>query len=160
MTYRCASRGHFARLLDPIDDLVSAVVVERLKPTDARDLLVDNTRPDVEQLRASANAARARLDDIATMLGDGELTPAQARTANERARARLAEAESLVADAGRANVLAPIVEADDVEKTWRATPTDRQRAVIHALMEIVIHPPGKGARHFDPTTVQITWKTS
>lgn len=38
--------------------------------------------------------------------------------------------------------------------------TDRCRAVVDALMSVTLHPPGPGARKFDPDTVGIEWRTS
>jgi site-specific DNA recombinase len=36
--------------------------------------------------------------------------------------------------------------------------TDRCRAVINSLMTITLHPPGPGARRFDPATIEIVPK--
>jgi hypothetical protein len=139
---------------------VIGLIVERLSRDDAADLLLDDTRPDVDALRTEAQAIRARLDDIAAMLGEGELSREQARTANARARARLAAVEAELADAGRVDVLGDLVKADDVRALWDSSEFGRarQRAVVDTLLTIVLHPPGRGARRFDPATIETTWK--
>jgi hypothetical protein len=48
-----------------------------------------------------------------------------------------------VADAGRADVLGPLVEAEDMATTWASLDTDRQRAVVATLARVVLLPPGQ-----------------
>jgi hypothetical protein len=156
--YRCSSLGHVSRRGDAIDQLVGDVVIARLSRPDARDLLHDHSRPDVEQLRDRAQSQRARLDELATEFADGALTASQLRTATERIRSNLAVTEHELADAGRVDVLGDLVNAEDVAAAWGATPTDRQRGVIDALMTVTLLPVGRGRRYFDPETVEIEWK--
>lgn len=51
-TYKCLSRADVARKAEPIDDYVSALVVERLSAPDARGLLSRDTGPQVDALRS------------------------------------------------------------------------------------------------------------
>lgn len=157
--YRCKrSPGHLTRNAPPIDDLVSRVVIERLSRPDAADLLVDENAPDFAALREEAMTLRARQEDIAAMLGEGEMTRAQFRTANARIAARLAEVEAVMAHAHRAPVLADLVKADDAAAAWEGLMLDRKRAVVDLLMSVTILPAGPGRRVFDPATVHIEWK--
>jgi site-specific DNA recombinase len=159
--YRCsASTGHFARKAEPVDDYVSGVVVARLAQADAHDLLIDRDLPDLDALRDEAVAIRSRLDTLASDFADGTLTGSQLRTATERLRANLASAEAKMADAGRVDVLGPLVNADDVQAVWDRLSTARQRAVIDALMVVTVLPPGRGVRDFNPDTVRIEWRTA
>jgi site-specific DNA recombinase len=41
-----------------------------------------------------------------------------------------------MADAGRVDVLGPLVQARDIRTAWETLSTDRRRAVIDALMMI------------------------
>lgn len=158
--YRCAgSLGHFSRQRDPIDEYVSAVVVERLGRADARDLLYVDDRPDVAGLRDELATLQARLTELTELHIDGTITTAQLRAGTERARLRVREVEAQLADAGRVNVLGPLIDGRDVAGTWAALDTDRQRAVIETLIRVVIHPIGRGRRTFDPTTVDIAWRS-
>nr|WP_239028775.1 recombinase family protein [Pseudonocardia acidicola] len=154
-SYRCRSLGHVARRGDVVDDLVSKVVIARLSRPDARDLLVDHQLPDVEVLREKAQALRTRLDALATEFAEGELTASQLRIATERLRTNLAAAEREIADAGRVDVLGDLVSAGDVAEAWAAIDTDRQRAVVGALMSVTLMPVGRGSRRFDPASVRI-----
>jgi DNA invertase Pin-like site-specific DNA recombinase len=146
-TYRCSgSTGHVARRADPVDQLVGEVIIARLSQPDARDLLVDRERPDVDALRTKAMALRARLDQLATDFADGVLTASQLRTATERVRSNLAAVEAQMTEAGRVDVLGPLVNTDDVRKVWEGLSVARQRRVIDVLMKVVIHSPGRGTR--------------
>jgi DNA invertase Pin-like site-specific DNA recombinase len=156
--YRCHA-NHFARKGEPVDEFVSAVVVERLSRPDAAVLTQDKDHPDIGVLRAEAMALRARMDSLAIDYADGALTASQLRTATARLTTSLAEVEELMTDAGRADVLGPLVNARDVRKAWEALPNARKRAVIDTLMKITIYPPGRGVRDFDPATIEITWRT-
>lgn len=156
-TYTCKAHHHLSRAGEPVDDLVTGVVIARLSQHDARELLVADTRPDVELLHDDAVAVRSRLDALAVEFADGELTPSQLRTATERLRTRLAAIESRMAAVSRAPVLVDLIGPGDVAERWATLPLDRQRAVIDVLMSITILPAGRG-RGFDPTTVNIEWK--
>ncbi len=156
--YRCRSMAHIARSAQPVDDFVSAVVVERLSRPDAVRLLADDTRPDVGKMREEAVALRTRLDALAVDFADGELTASQLRTATERLRDKLAGVETRMADAGRVDVLGPLVSVADVRAAWDSLSNARRRAVVDLLMTVVLHAPGRGTRTFRPETVEITWK--
>jgi hypothetical protein len=155
--YRCSrSYGHICRAAEPVEEWVSEVVVARLSREDASELLTDDKRPDIDALRSEATALRSRLDQLTAMFTDGELTVAEFRKGRTRAQAKIATVEARMADAGRANVLGPLVLADDVRAVWEALSVDRQRVIIDALMTVTLLSPGKGRRAFDPETVVIT----
>lgn len=160
-TYRCsATTGHVARRGEPVDDYVQAVVLARLGRDDARDLLTNRDLPDLEAMRSEALALRARLDSLAVDFADGSLTASQLRAATDRLRSNLADVEARMADAGRVDVLGPLVRAADLTAAWDQFSTARKRAVIAVLMTVVIWPPGRGVRTFDPDSVGIDWKAS
>jgi len=139
---------------------VRAVVVARLSRPDAVDLLRDDTRPDVGELRIRSLALRSRLDSLAVDFADGELTASQLRTATERIRLQIAQLDAALAAAGRVSVLSDLAGQPDTAAVWDGLALDRQRAVIDALMVITLHPPGRGARTFDPSTIKIEWRTA
>jgi len=159
--YRCKdTTGHVSRMAEPVDDYVSQVIVARLSRPDAVALLQADTGPDVEALRTQAMALRERLDGLALEFADGELTASQLRTATERIRAKLAEAEAALADSAKVDALGPLVLSGDVQAAWDALGTARRRAVVDMLVTVTIHPPGRGVRTFRPETVGIEWRTA
>ncbi|GAA2726314.1 recombinase family protein [Actinocorallia aurantiaca] len=166
--YRCSGKGaieggadlpgHVSRMALPVEEFVSAVVVERLSRLDAVELLADRGRPDTGTLRTDAAALRQRIENLALDYADGVLTRSQMKTANERLSGKLAEVESQLADAGRVSVLGPLIGAEDVRAVWDSLGVDRQRLVVDTLMVVRLDPPGRGTRTFRPETVRIEWR--
>lgn len=177
--YRCSGREggasgvgtgvghHVNRLAEPCDDYVTAACIARLCRPDAP-LLTRSPDDglDVAALRDEAQVVRVRLDSFAAEFADGELTASQLRVATERMRKRLAVIEDQIADAGRVDVLAPLVGSrrsasgwdDEVAAAWEALGRDRQRIAINLMATVILHPPGRGTRTFRPETVEIRWK--
>ena len=157
--YRCSgSTGHFARKAEPVEGYVTDVMVARLSRDDARELLVNRDHPDVAALQDEANGARGRLDALAVDFADGSLTGSQLRAATGRLRARLASLEDEIADAGRVDILGPLIAAENVAAAWDILTVARQRAIVDILATVRLHPPGRGTRTFRPETVEIQWK--
>ncbi|HEV3058988.1 MAG TPA: recombinase family protein [Vicinamibacterales bacterium] len=154
--YRCRKTKHLARFTDPIDDLVAKYVLHRLAAPEAADLLVDDERPDVEALRATAAALRVRLDALAAEFAeDDEADVREFRTATKRIRERLAEVEAKMAHPQRSRVLVDLVVAEDPKPVWKAMTLDRQRAVVTELAIVTLLPGRAGRVPFEERTVQI-----
>jgi site-specific DNA recombinase len=156
--YRCRANACVARRRDWIDQLIEDVVIERLSRPDARDLLVDETRPDFDQLRNAAIDLRTRLEDAAAAFAEGEIMRLQLQVITKRLTAQLEDVERQQGHTDRANILADVVTATDVRAAWKAAGLDRQRAIVQVLMTVAILPGGGGSRLFDPTKVRIDWK--
>jgi site-specific DNA recombinase len=119
--YRCSvSRGHVARRGEPVDEYVSAVVVERLCRPDAASLLRDVDRPDMGALRIEGDHLRHRMDALADEYAADRITLTQMRRATDQLRGRLAKIEAQMAGASRVDIVGPLVSARDVRATWRA----------------------------------------
>jgi site-specific DNA recombinase len=158
--YRCSgSTGHFARRAEPVDSYVQAVMVARLSKADAKTLLTTVKSPNVDAVQLEALGLRERLDTLAIDFADGAITSGQLRTATERLRSRLQATEDQLADAGRIDVLGPLINAADANEAWEALDTSARRSVISILAKVVLHPVGRGTRNFDPDTVGIEWLT-
>jgi hypothetical protein len=154
--YRCSgSTGHVARKAEPVEDYVEAAVVGILSRPSAALLLQDRSRPDAEALGAEAVGLRERADALAAEYQQGRLLLSSLQAANKLTMERLAAIDKELADAGRVDILGPLVGAADVLAAWEALGTSRKRAVLDILMTVVIHPPGRGTRIFDPATVEL-----
>lgn len=156
--YVCRSKKCISRKAEPVDELVEGIVLERLSRPDASNLLSTRDTPDLSAHRGRADAIRQRLDDLATGLEEGVLTLAAVRKSSDRLRSELAAVDAQIADATRADVLAPLVEAADVGAVWSGLDLAQRRAVIDTLMTITLQAPERGWQPFNPETVQIEWK--
>jgi site-specific DNA recombinase len=157
-TYTCKRHHHLSRAGEPVDGLVTRVVLALLSRPDAAAVFADSAAPDTADLATEAMTLRARLDALAVEFADGSLTASQLRAATERLRARLADVETRMVSTSRGSVLDGLVGAQDVAAAWDALSLDRRRAVVDVLCTVTILPASKG-RGFDPSTVKITPKT-
>lgn len=154
--YRCPSQRHFARLAKPVDEWVSMHIVEMLDRDEAADLLVDRARPDVDALRAQATALRTKIAATRReFAADDTMSPAELRQVLADMRGRLAKVEATMADAGRVDLLGPLIGAENVAQAWENYDKGRKRLVVDALVTVTVWPPGRGARVFDPATVLV-----
>jgi hypothetical protein len=158
--YRCpgerGTTGHVVRTAGPLDAYIEAIIVERLSRPDAIGLLCPAAPGvDLSALQATASAARVRLAEIAEMLGEGELTRAEAQIARSRATARLERAEAEIAATTSSSPLAGIVDAPDPAAVWAGLDIGRRRAVLDCLMTVTVLPITRPGPGFDPDTVRI-----
>ncbi|MBP2323774.1 DNA invertase Pin-like site-specific DNA recombinase [Kibdelosporangium banguiense] len=157
--YRCQSMRHVNRLAKPVEEFIGKLVVARMSRKDAVELLMDTKRLDAPALRKELVTKRTRLEQIAVEFADDEtVTPAQLRAMTGRLRERITEIEAELADAGRVDVLGPLVRSKNVAATWKAMSRAKQRLVIDTLMVIKLHKVGRGVRTFRSETVEIEWK--
>ncbi|MGV4984580.1 recombinase family protein [Streptomyces sp. NRAIS4] len=166
-TYKC--RGpvkHLARKAEPIEMLIAGtepgqplgLVPRLLVKEGAASLLLDDQRPDMEELTAKAAALRARLKNMTDAFADDDEADAlEFKRAVRRVKERLAEIEQQMTSPARTAVLGDLVRSDDPVAAWSALPLDRKRAVVDMLMTVTIHP-GKPGRGFDPKTIEIVPK--
>lgn len=159
--YDCRTCHRVSRHQGPVDDLVEALVCARLSRRDA--LAAIGAADDPGAAEATAEAARLKLklraarqawdDDRMSLesFTDMELrTLPKIRAAEVRARPRhLPPALYDVAAAGVA-----------AERVWKALPIGERRAIVAALVDVVILPAGRGRWKFDPHDISIKWRTS
>ena len=83
------------------------------------------------------------------MAGDralGLVTRSQMLAATERGNHRLAEIEAELTAAGREDLFAPLIFAEDTRAAWEALTLDRKRALVAALFEATLMPVGQGRK--------------
>jgi site-specific DNA recombinase len=154
--YKCDERQHFGVRAQPVDDYVTLHVVKRFARPDAARLFAVTRDADGQVARLEADRAgwRADLD---------EATRAAALPRSDPARislTRLAQLETLIAPqiaaADRklgelqANpLLADLIRPTEAEvfAEWKGMETSQRRAVLAAVMEVEISPPGRGRRN-------------
>lgn len=165
-TYRCVN-GHIMRRGEIIDEFVSEICIARLSEPDALDLLAP--KPDVVDVRVLnsqlidlGKRRRAVLKQIAA----GRVTEEEAEEALDDLTDKLRAVDAEISRAVASDPLAELVGIEDVRAWWydEERTLARRRAVVEALMSVVIHPVGPGRRitTFEATaeTVEIDWKRS
>lgn len=167
--YRCRAGSHLTRTAAHLDSFVTSVVLARLSRPDARLLLAEeDRRVDIEALHARRDEAEGVMRDLAAMFARREITAGQLAEGTRTGQAELDEIDAMLATATASSPLAGFADADDVAAAWAETTVSRRKAVVRALMRVVLLPAPKGrpkgwtagAPYFDPESVAITWASS
>jgi DNA invertase Pin-like site-specific DNA recombinase len=157
--YRCKAKAHVVKSERSTDKVLHAAMVEVLGSKRVRD-----------HLRKQDNGETQRaLDQIAALDRNVEELDL-AHTADPKAmplkrvlrmtkdfQAQKERLEVIVKRRNDAAVYRELAMAEDIAAAWKATPIDRKRAVISALVTVVLHRSGRRGRNaFDPATIVIT----
>lgn len=151
---------HPQRMVDPIDDYVTAVVIAYLESADPASLMSTEDAVDVQKLQAERASIRDSLNALAEQFAEGNITASQMGTASKRLAERLEGVTDRLEGAAMGSPLAEVAAADTtVRDWWDVAGIEHRRAVIDALCTVHVDPVGKGrARVFHPDTVRIEWK--
>jgi site-specific DNA recombinase len=142
--------------LTGVDPFVEAVIIERLSRDDLADLLAPpSAATDTAALHREAAAIRRNLDELAADRALGLVSRTQMIAATERGNARLAEITADLAASASGSALAPFAAGKAAADVWAGLDRARKRAVLDALCTVIIHPAGRGARMFNPATVEL-----
>lgn len=168
--YYCR-RNCVSRRMDLLDEWVEWLVFERLSRPGAAAAF----KPDVDhvELEGRRKGLRARLDELGTAFGNGDIDAQQMAAASRPLLAALKEADDAMAASFRGSVLdeAPLQNREQIEAWWARLPMARRRAIVQFLMEIVVYPTkGRpkpagyrvGMPHpldDDPKVLKVVWKT-
>lgn len=158
--YKCESRKHVQRRCDHVDEFVEEVVIARLSRTDAVELFIPAARTDeLSRLRASEAQIREKLQTLATAFAQDRITLEQLTSATSRLRGELERVTCDLATAVRHVDVSPLLLSADVASAWRQLPVQRRRRILSELVEVTVRPPGRGARYFDPDSVELRWRS-
>ncbi len=160
-SYRCSERGCVIRRRDDLDDLVVGVVTARLARPDAAGLFARRDDPNPKRAAALAEAGqlRARLDDAADQYADSAIDARQLERITARLRPQLAQAEARMRTVDSTPLLDGLAGVPDIGALWDQLPLSRRRAVVALLLDIRVHRTRQGARVFDPSAVELRWRT-
>jgi site-specific DNA recombinase len=159
-TLTCIKGFCVARKESDVDEFVSRVIVARLSQPDVLELLVSNRDDDgAKQAVAEAQTKRARLATFYDAAATGEITAAALGRIEATLLAEIKAAEDRARRAALPSAIRELAGVD-VAAVWNDLPITTRREVIRTLAEIRIMPTGRGARHFDPESVRIDWRTS
>jgi DNA invertase Pin-like site-specific DNA recombinase len=165
--YRCRrdTRGHVARDKTALDDFITRLVLARLARDDAKDLLTRrDERPDVSALYREAAAIRELMAERDRLHRQRVITTPMLVDGMRELQAELDGVDRQIADAGQADVIAPLLR--NPAEVWAGLDIDQRRQVIDAMMTITIMPSPKGRPagwqpgqpYLRPDSILITWK--
>jgi site-specific DNA recombinase len=160
LTLVCQAKGCAGRREDRVDELVRAVVIDRLSRPDAADLLGDDGTA-LAEAEARVQGLRDGLAAVADRVIAETWTIEQADRYNAAKLPELAEAEAEVRRLRRASEPSVVAHwigpAAEVADRWDAADVQRRRALLEALhMRVELLPTRRGPG-FDPDSVRITY---
>lgn len=153
--YACGTCHKVRRVQEPVDALVTEVLLRRLEREDAADLFTTGDPKGVREARDAIKAVNARLASAADMFADGTIDAEQLSRITAKGRSDRDALEQALHDA-----LPPVIPREAVgthaREAWAGYDPERRRAIVSALMRVTILPVGSGAT-FDPEGVRIEW---
>ena len=160
-TYRCgATWAHFSHKAHPIEQYITALVLAWFAHPDAQARLARAEPADTGELLLRRATLESRVREAkAEFSGDGVVTPEDLRDILRTLRGQISGIDMQLAKAARSSLLVPLIGTADLREAWEGEMTlSQRRAVISALMAPRLLPPGKGARTFQPSSVDPGWK--
>jgi site-specific DNA recombinase len=149
--------GHFARVSHRVDELVQAVVAERIRTTseEIAARMDTTTAPDwTDELKALRDRRAATEADYDNDLIDGRRYKAKM----ERIAAEMEKLQTRMARSSNKAALAEIMASDDPPKAFLDSSLMIRRAVIDALVRVEVHRAPRGRKEFDESSVEVTPK--
>jgi DNA invertase Pin-like site-specific DNA recombinase len=167
--YRCRSRQdgrkHIARDVAALDAYVTELALERLRLPDlAQAVRPARSRNGAAPLHAQMIGARQRLDEAAGLYAAGTIDAAQLTTITGKLNAELDDLGRKLAELARRDALAEFTGRDPA-KVWEGLDLARRRAVIQALMRVILDPAPRGRPagwrpgqpYLDRASIRIEW---
>lgn len=145
-----------------IDKYVQDVVIATCtRPDAAKAFARKNSGHDVLKLREEAKQNSDGLTQLAGDAAMGIIPRSIYLDAATRIKARQAEIDELIAEAGQQDAVALLVSADDVAAEWKKMDISLKRAVLNSLCSrIILRSPGCGCRNPDmERIVSFRWRT-
>lgn len=155
--YTCRGRGCTGRVQERVDQLVSAIVIARLKRPDALDWLMGDDNA-VRLLADRCTELQRRLDEAADMFAAGRITAGQLDriTAGIKPGLEAAQRERDAAVRGLdVEALRPLA-GDAAEARWEELSVSQRRAVLDTIgVDVVLLPRKLNGPGFEGDTVQV-----
>ncbi|MGY4868385.1 recombinase family protein [Mycolicibacterium elephantis] len=162
--YRCDNRQavpgrHVTRNATALDTFVEELLIERLsRPGEVelltrRDDMVDTTTLRMEQVEIGE-----RKDELAALFADGTIDAGQLATATKRLTAREREIGDALASVGWRSPLAPLA-GGDIRTLWSGLTLGQKRAILSAVVDVVLLPSGRRAPkgQVDTDAIEVRW---
>jgi DNA invertase Pin-like site-specific DNA recombinase len=146
------------RRADMVDLLVTEAIIERLSRPDATALFAKASDKRVTEALDHMDTLRKRLDGFVEAAAAGKISPASLAGIEAKLLPQIEAAEKQA----RTAVTSPLVAAmagPDARRQWARMTVKDRRTVVRALVEVVINPSTAGTRRFNPTDIEVIWKT-
>ena len=161
MVYVCKPHIHVGRVGAPLDELVSTVVLERLRRTDIGSQLAPREEFDVAAMHAQRGALQARADELARLFAKGSIGGSQLESGTADLRHQMTGIDQILAAAAATGPAVALLDGDpdELETRWDAASPDIKGKIVDQLMTVTVLPAPRGPKGFNPDYIRIDWKT-
>jgi site-specific DNA recombinase len=166
--YVCASGPNFGGcgkvtiMAEPLEQYVVEAVLHRLDSPALPRALNGNvsTDPAGEEWQAEVERAQEKLDELAELWGNGEISRREWVKARAPIEQRLDTAKRRLAAINRTTELTPhLGNAQELREQWSEMTLSRQKQIVGALVEHVVVGPGRrGYNRFDRSRLTPVWR--
>jgi DNA invertase Pin-like site-specific DNA recombinase len=166
--YICASGpqyggcGKLAIVADPLEQYIVEAVLHRLDSPELPRALNGNVSSDPtgEEWQAEVERAQGKLDELAELWGNGEISRREWVKARAPIEQRLDAAKRRLAAINRTTELTPhLGNAKELREQWAEMTLSRQKQIVGALLEHVVVGPGRrGYNRFDRSRLTPVWR--
>jgi DNA invertase Pin-like site-specific DNA recombinase len=154
--------GRMAILSESLEKFVTEAILHRLDTPDLQRALVQQVTQDdeAEALQRQIDEARADLEALATVHGEGHITLAEWLAARKPIEARIQNATRHLSRLTKTTALEGFVgNSKALQGQWTSLSPARQRAIVAALIDhLTIAPALKGRNTFDPNRIGVLWR--
>ena len=158
--YVCRNTPHLARVGQPIDDIVTAAILERMTQPDAAELLASQG-VDITGLAVQREALQRKLDGLVEQFDADNIDAEQFGAASRKTRQKLAEVDRQLADATRTSPAAALVAAGaDAWEAWESMSVTQRAQAVEELMVVTVLPSPRRGMKFSPDHISIEWRRS
>jgi site-specific DNA recombinase len=158
-SYICRNNWHVGRRKDWVDDLVTSVVLARLRQPDALQAVNRTAGPRARELAGQLRTLEQRLEGFYAQAAEGTLSAPGLARVEERIKRDMDETRQLLREVATPNTLT-IPDPAHLADSWERQSLIHRRELIDALMIVEILPATPGTHTFDPESIRITWKSS
>jgi site-specific DNA recombinase len=156
--YTCRDHAHAVRAGEPVDDYVTATVLERMTQPDAADLLA-NRGVDIGALSVQREALQRKLDKTTDDYDNDVIDHEQFSRLSTSTRNKLAVIDRQLADATRTSPAAALVAAAaNAWELWQAMSPTQRAQVVDEVCVVTILPCPPGLHRFSSDYVDVAWR--
>lgn len=153
--YKCKNCGGVSKQIEPIDKLVTKLLIAFMATEEANELLVDRSGEDVGPLIEREKVINRAIDQLAIERAQELLTARQVRVATDNLEAERKEIQTKLRRTARARNLEQLV-CDNPEPVWMGWSLDRRRMAIKESVELILYPGRRGVP-FKPEHLGHRW---
>ncbi len=165
--YQCVKGPGFsgcnkiAVIAEPLEQFVVEAVLYRLdSPELAAAMSGEPGDPDAQRWQAEIDQSRQRLDVLAAMHGEGEISLSEWRAARTPIERKVTDAKKELGRLTRTTALAgQIGNSSELRERWGSLPLTRQHTIVAAVLDhITVAPARRGYNRFDPSRFTPVWR--